>query len=304
MHREAKMREPIPMNWLASLSSLHGGQGTGSIGPPGRGPSLAPSRVILRRRYHQEAHVFLRTKEPREGKREEPLPEPNEGLPDSYRPSGLCPRCGKQSSFEVAGSLPVTFDSSYLYDGERYEASLIDRVSSLICRHCKQGVVVIEEEWVGEAPKKRQKSGGVISHRGIHWWPLPETNLSADIPRPIVDVFGEAAMALAANCPRAAAVMARRTLEAVTVERGEDKGTLAERLKSLGTRGVLLPTLSDWAKEVRLIGNVGAHFDPIETVSRYDAQQLLSFVRELLRFLYELPAELARRRTPKVEPGP
>jgi hypothetical protein len=248
--------------------------------------------------------VFWETKESRKGKREEPLPEPNEGLPDSHRPSGLCPRCGKQSSFEIVGSLPVTFDSSYSYGGERYEPNIIDRVSSLICRHCKQGVVVVEEEWVGDAPKKKQKSGGVISHRGIHWWPLPETNLSADIPRLIADVFGEAAMALAANCPRASAVMARRTLEAVTVEKGEDKGTLAERLKALGSKGVLLPTLSEWAKEVRLIGNVGAHFDPIETVSHEDAQQLLSFVRELLCYLYELPAELGRRRDSKAQQGP
>lgn len=245
-----------------------------------------------------------RTKESQRGKRDEPLPKPNEGLPDSHRPSGLCPRCGKQSSFEVVGSLPVTLDSSYSYDGQNYEPNIIDRVSSLLCRHCKQGVVVVEEEWVGEAPKKQQKSGGVNSHRGIHWWPLPESNLSADIPRPIADVFAEAAMAITANCPRAAAVMARCTLEAVTVEKGEDKGTLAERLKSLGTKGVLLPTLSEWATEVRLIGNVGAHFDPIETVSKEDAQQLLSFVRELLRFLYELPADLARRRAPKVGPTP
>ncbi len=157
---------------------------------------------------------------------------------------------------------------------------------------------------MGEAPKKKQKSGGVISHRGIHWWPLPETSLSADIPRQIADVFAEAAMALAANCPRAAAVMARRTLEAVAVDKGEDKGTLAERLRSLGVKGVLLPTLSAWAKEVRLIGNVGAHFDPIDTVSQADTQQLLSFVRELLRFLYELPAELERRRALKAEPEP
>lgn len=58
-------------------------------------------------------------KESRKGKREEPFPESNEGLPDSHRPSGLCPRCGKQSIFEIFGSLPVTFDSSYTYDGER-----------------------------------------------------------------------------------------------------------------------------------------------------------------------------------------
>lgn len=235
-----------------------------------------------------------------QGKRGEELPAPHEGLPDSFRPSGLCPRCGKQSSFEIAGSLPVTFDySSYTahHNGHK-EHDFIDRVSSLICRHCKQGVVVIEEEWVGDSPKKKQTSGGVVSYRGIHWWPLPEVNLSTDVPGDISNVFGEAATTLAANCPRASVVMSRRTLEAITVEKGETNGTLAERLNILHSKGVLLPTLADWAKEVRLIGNKGAHFDPIQTVTLEDAKQLLSFVRELLKYLYELPAEIDRRRSP------
>lgn len=196
-------------------------------------------------------------------------------------------------------SLPVTFDSSYLLhpNGKR-EPTLIDRVSSLVCRHCNQGVVVIEEEWVGDAPAKQQKGGGTVTWRGIHWWPLPESNLTADIPKEIADVFCEASMSLFANCPRASVVMSRRTLEAITVDKGETSGTLAERLLNLNKKGILHSTLSEWAKEVRLIGNIGAHFDPIEKINLDDAKQLLTFIRELLKYLYELPAELKRKRLP------
>jgi hypothetical protein len=90
--------------------------------------------------------------------------------------------------------------------------------------------------------------------------------------------------------------MARRALEAVAVDQGQTSGSLYERLAALASAGILLPTLADWATEVRLIGNAGAHFDPLETVTRHDAEQLLSFLQELLRYLYEMPAELARRR--------
>jgi hypothetical protein len=239
------------------------------------------------------------TEPKRKGQRDEILPRENDGAPDSHRPSGLCPRCGKQSSFEIAGSLPATIDYETYAIGSNSEQQydLIDRVTSLICRHCKQGVVVVEEQWVGENPKKKQKTGGLISFRGIHWWPLPEAQLSSDIPSDIANVFAEAVITLSANCPRASAVMSRRTLEAITVEKGETKGTLAERLNNLGTKGVLHPTLSDWAKEVRLVGNAGAHFDPIEKVTIDDARQLVSFIRELLKYLYELPAELQKRRS-------
>jgi Domain of unknown function (DUF4145) len=58
--------------------------------------------------------------------------------------------------------------------------------------------------------------------------------------------------------------MARRTLEAIAAEKGEVKGVLAERLKNLAASGVLVPRLADWAKEVRLVGNAGVHFDPMD----------------------------------------
>ncbi|PKB64111.1 MAG: hypothetical protein BZY80_03825 [SAR202 cluster bacterium Io17-Chloro-G2] len=138
---------------------------------------------------------------------------------------------------------------------------------------------------------------GTVSYRGIHWWPLPSTNLSPDIPDEVALAFAEAVSALHAHYPRASAVMARRTLEAVTVEQGETTGVLATRLRKLAESNLLEPTLADWATEVRLVGNIGGHFDPISDVSTEDAQQLISFTRVLLRYLYELPAELGRRRT-------
>jgi hypothetical protein len=234
------------------------------------------------------------------GSRGEPLPLRNEGPPDSYRPSGLCPRCGKQSSFEAIGSMGVTFDSTVAVNRDLSRERLTsDRVTVLVCRHCEQGVVVIEEEWCGEAPRRQNTGGGTISHRGIHWWPLPSAQVSDDVPVAIAEAFKEAARALAADCPRAAAVMARRTLEAIADEKGQTTGTLAQRLDGLAKSGLLHPSLTEWTKEVRLVGNSGAHFDPLSPVERHDADELVTFIREVLKYLYELPANLARRRASK-----
>jgi hypothetical protein len=90
--------------------------------------------------------------------------------------------------------------------------------------------------------------------------------------------------------------MGRRTVEAIAVDKGQAQGTLAERLQNLVGSSVLHPSLGDWAKEVRLLGNVGAHFDPATDVSEAEAAQLITFTRDLLRYLYELPAELRKRR--------
>jgi hypothetical protein len=236
------------------------------------------------------------------GKAGEKLPEKNEGLPDSALPHGLCPRCQKQSSFEVRGSQAVTFDPELVLveRSGQHTPTPLDQVSILYCRNCQQGIVVIEEQCIGGQSWREpgRSGGGVITWRGIHWWPAADGQVSADVPSQIGEVFREAVRAMHAECPRAAAVMARRALEAITVDKGEATGVLADRLKKLAASGVLQPTLADWAKEVRLVGNVGAHFDPIDNVTKKDAEQLIGFVRELLRYLYELPAELARRRGP------
>lgn len=234
------------------------------------------------------------------GARGEPMPHENDGPPDSEKPSGLCPRCEKQSSFEYVNSLPLTFDGGYIVERSgANQPTFNERITSLVCRHCNQGVLVLEEQWIGEHRAKERKGGGNVTWRGFHWWPLAGARLHAAIPAPIQGIYNEGVLALAANCPRAAAVMARRTLEAVAVDKGELTGTLAQRLHSLSSKGFLHPSLVDWVREVRLVGNAGAHYDPMDIVDRQDAQQLMDFILELLNYLYVLPWELSARRTAK-----
>src|SRR5437762_2862522 len=84
------------------------------------------------------------------GKMGEKLPEQHDGLPDSSVPHGLCLRCQKQSSFQVAGPQAVTFNPEIIR-AERSGRSMpmeVDQVSVLYCRNCNQGIVVVEEQLV------------------------------------------------------------------------------------------------------------------------------------------------------------
>jgi hypothetical protein len=92
--------------------------------------------------------------------------------------------------------------------------------------------------------------------------------------------------------------MARCALEGIVVDKGETKGRLVQRLRNLADKGVLLPTLADWSKEVRLLGNDAVH-DLTTDVSKEDADQLVEFIRELAKYLYVLPHELQQRLTKK-----
>lgn len=237
-----------------------------------------------------------------EGDRGEPIPEDHDGLPDTGNPAGLCPRCGKQSSFTSLGSIPLTFDGGYVsqHNGER-TPTFSEQATVFICHNCKQGVSVLEEELVGGKLRREQVGGGVVSWRGFNWWPLPNAKMHRAVPEQISSALSEAVRCLSANCPRAAAVMARRTLEAIAIEKGagKDGDQLHKRLAEMANRGLLQPVLAEWSREVRLVGNLGAHFDPMETVTHEDAQQLIDFIKSLTDYLYVLPHQLEARRQPK-----
>lgn len=240
---------------------------------------------------------FFSDKKSVKGQRNEDLPENNNGLPDSTMPYGLCPRCNKQSSFEILGSLPATYDSGILLspDGKKSKP-FFDRVTSLECRNCNQPIIVIEEEFIGSIPATEKHSGGSITWKGLFWWPFSNMNISPEIPTHISKILQETKITYSAQCYRASAVMSRRTLEAITVEKGEDQDVLAKRISNLKAKGILDKNLADWSTEIRLIGNTGAHFDPINDVTKEDANQIIMFIEELIKYLYIMPAEIAKRR--------
>ena len=221
-------------------------------------------------------------------------------FPDSHDPRGLCSRCWMTSSFDLLGTMPLTLDAAWPVPNERGdpEPDVVERVAILRCRSCGGMMAVVEEKWIGRWAVRdgRQDYGGEPHYRGVIHYPFGIAPLDPAIPETISSAFVEAAVALVAGCPRASAAMARRTLEAIATAFGAADGALFARIEGLASRGVLPQTLADWAHEVRLVGNTGAHFDPIEDVAVDDAREMLGFLRELMHYLYVLPAELKRRR--------
>jgi hypothetical protein len=239
-----------------------------------------------------------------------PPPDPD-SPPDSRDLGGPCPRCGRTSTFELIGRLPLTFDRTLQGVGPGgggidFEAS--ERVTVLECRGCHQNTAVVEQRWIGtELALTGMGHGGTVNYRGAFWYP-PASVASLDqaIPEPIREAFVEGAKCLAVLAPRAAAVMFRRSLEAVVRDRGSaaavtategPRGALYAALKVMADEHTLDPSLASWAKEIRLAGNAGGHFDPLDDVTMDEAKETSKLVRNVFTFLYEAPARLKRQRT-------
>lgn len=255
------------------------------------------------------AFPFNREPSPK-GERGETLPESNpETPPDSTDPTGTCPRCGQRSSFDVGPSHAVSFNASVQVmsaaAGGATVPEELDRATILLCRHCKQGVVVIEEEWIGDHPAREGiKGGGNVTWRGIHWWPAPGAgDLGDSIPKKLQDTFVEGVRSHGAKAPHAAAVMFRRTVEGIVRDKGNeaavkqlDNGDLPGALEHMHKASILDKTLYEWTLEIRALGNTGGHFDAFDNVSPEQADALLLAVRQLLRYVYEEPERMRHLR--------
>jgi hypothetical protein len=255
------------------------------------------------------AFPFSRKPSPK-GERGETLPEANPATPpDSTDPTGPCPRCGERSSFEVGPSHPVSFDGSSRVMSAAAGGDVVpgelDRATILLCRNCKQGVVVVEEQWVGDNPMRDGlKGGGYVTWRGIHWWPAPgAADLEDSIPAALREAFIEGVRSHGAKAPHAAAVMFRRTVEGMVRDKGNeaaiqqlDNNDLPGALLHMNKAGILDKTLYEWALEIKALGNTGGHFDAFENVSPEQANALLQLVRQLLRYAYEEPERLRHLR--------
>jgi hypothetical protein len=173
---------------------------------------------------------------------------------------------------------------------------VVERASVLICMGCQEGTAVVEVTTDGH------------NYRGIHWWPPPSAmNLDPSIPDDLRLAYDEGMRCLAVQCPHAAVVMFRRLLEGIVADRGSEAAraaaakALARGLRVMADEHVLESGLADWAQEIRIVGNTGAHYDALAIVTLDEARDLSDLARRMLEYIYELPARIQRGRANRAQ---
>lgn len=113
------------------------------------------------------------------------------------------------------------------------------------------------------------------------------------LPEDVARYYAGAIRALDAGIPDAAAVQLRRTLEAAAAARGVTQGALVARIRHLISEGKITSEFGRVLDHIRQVGNVGAHAGDQE-VDEATARRALLFTTQVLRNLFEIPAELTR----------
>lgn len=164
------------------------------------------------------------------------------------------------------------------YDPEHGPPSQVILVE---CNNCQQGMLFVTEEI---------DSSSNMWDGLVRVWPEPPRRLSKAIPSALRSEQNEARKCFEAQAYTAAVVMVRRTLEGVCYEHSVKERTLADSLKMMEKSGLLDSRLVEWAQELRVVGNEGAHYTG-EQVPREDAQDALAFSEALLDYVYVLAAK-------------
>jgi hypothetical protein len=116
--------------------------------------------------------------------------------------------------------------------------------------------------------------------------------ISPAVPSSIRWPFEEARQCYECKTYTASAVLCRRTLEEVCVERSAPGRTLVSQLEALKQAGEIDQRLLDWAQALRLGGNQAAHAGGPK-VEREDARDTLDFTEAILDYVYVYRARFA-----------
>lgn len=125
------------------------------------------------------------------------------------------------------------------------------------------------------------------------------------LPAAILASLEEAVACHAAGAYRACALMVRRVLEELCVERGADGKNLKARLQNLGANVVVPSELLDAADELRLLGNDAAHIEAksYDAVGQDEAGLAVELAKELLKAVYQYQSLVDRLRGLKKPPA-
>lgn len=195
-----------------------------------------------------------------------------------YNPSASslrCPHCGKEAAFAPMQGLNDIDVGEGVLCGQRQCPNL----------ECRGHVFVV------------LRQGRVVQS-----YPPSRIDFNAEgIPSNVVRSFEEAITTHAAGCQMASALMVRRTLEEVCLDKGAAGNDLKARISDLKSKIVIPDELFAAMDELRLLGNDAAHIEAksYAKISDEELAVAIEFTKELLKALYQYSGLLSKLRALK-----
>ena len=124
---------------------------------------------------------------------------------------------------------------------------------------------------------------------------IPETEVTgldfdaSNLPQSVRDALAEAATCHANQCYVAAAMLVRKTMEALCEDKQAAGGNLKDKIQSLGSKVVLPQQLLGSLDNLRLLGNDAAHIEArdYDDVGKEEVEVAFKVTKEILKAVYQ-----------------
>lgn len=190
----------------------------------------------------------------------------------------VCPHCGIPSSFNAAAVIMERV-------GPRMAYHLV-----LKCNYapCRELVYVVTTKLPHQQQHPVTDSLTIFPTR-------PVLAAHQAIPAPVAEDWVEAQKAFEAGAVKAAAVMCRRVLYGILLDKRCKEHPLHEGIAELVQQARLPGIVEQWLNEIKDDGHDAAHPHRALVVPAENVGETMDYTKELLRFVYIEPYDLAQR---------
>ena len=201
---------------------------------------------------------------------------------EQYNPSSgfvlsvRCPHCGNNGTFETLGVNDINLPQSNVLLGQRRCPST----------SCYGQVFFVNERLTGE----------------VFTYPAEGVELNREnVPKGILAAFEEAIACYSNRCYVASAIMIRKTLEEIAVEKSAEGKTLFQKLNDLSKKIFVPKELTEAMNELRLLGNDAAHIEAeaYNQVGKDEVEISIEFTKEIIKAVYQYESLLGKLRSLK-----
>ena len=212
------------------------------------------------------------------------IPAPNfDSVPPNARVSMRCPKCRQQGTFDAIGINDVRIIDS-------------GRVTYVVGQRRCPKPTCYAHVFMVLAPN----NGAVVASYPPERFDFEPTG----IPERVLKAFEEATACHALGAYTAAAMMVRKTLELLCIDRGATGGNLKEKIRNLGARIIIPTDLLQGIDDLRLLGNDAAHVEAqtYDDVGKDEVDVAFELTKEVLKATFQYASLLGRLKALKKTP--
>lgn len=195
-----------------------------------------------------------------------------------------CPHCGARAQFNQETTARYN-ENYYTFTYNIYR-----------CAACERLMLKVIRFWT------QNGSDITLSGQYPNIYIAEINEFSGAVPEDVLQDFHEAIKCFEVEAYRASAALCRRSLQSAVIDRGATK---TKKLVKQIDEIAVASDIKDWANQIRILGNWGAHPDDdiLKDVDQATAKEIIDFIKSFFTYVYVMPKKVENSRVNKPKPS-